>query len=308
MDRVAVRFWNQDAAHMDQKFYTGFCMLTSAFSNWAVGVDLHQQRKLDWAATDMYYSLIHSGRFTCFLSIGDFPTGHSELRQLFADGETVRGSWLKTYKKKHFVDLGNEQTENRFVLSEVRQSLVSMGMLVQTVEEMFKIFSIILPRACDLRNDSNYEGLLIAHQYRHLIVTEEFKRLVELLNKASCHLLPMVVNMFKQYVESSSRKDLWYAFLNWMANREGLYYLEDSLQDKVRDKRAIWQALRWLEPLRQRHDLQIDLARQVHENIVMSTFGAKSKLMNDFRDKIDDLDRQIGKFGNHDYLPLDDIR
>lgn len=306
MDRVASRFWDQNAAHMDQKFYSGFCILMSACSDYTIGVDLYQERKLNWAATTMYYSLIHSGRLVCFLSIGDFPTGHGQLGQLFARGETKGGSWLDAYKKKRFIDLGNERVENRFALSEIHQVLRNMGVASRSIEEASTVFGIVLPRACELRNDSNYEGLLIAHQYRHVIVTKEFQQLVAAFNKASSYLIPAVVNMFQQFVDSSPRKDLWRAFLNWRAEREGLYYLEDSLQDKVLNRRAIRHVLRWLEPLRQRPDLQIDLARQVHENIVMGTFGAKSRLMNDFQGKIYDLDRQIAEWGDRDYLALDE--
>jgi len=52
-------YWNQDQQHQDQKFYTAFCLLGAACSDYAVGMDLQAERKLNWAATALYYSMVH---------------------------------------------------------------------------------------------------------------------------------------------------------------------------------------------------------------------------------------------------------
>jgi len=40
-------YWNQDPQHQDQKFYTAFCLLGTACSDYAVGMDLQTERKLN---------------------------------------------------------------------------------------------------------------------------------------------------------------------------------------------------------------------------------------------------------------------
>lgn len=76
-------YWGQDAQRQDQKFYTAYCLLGAACSDYAVGIDLRRQRRLNWSATALYYSLVHCGRLACFVACGDFPSGHEELKRLF---------------------------------------------------------------------------------------------------------------------------------------------------------------------------------------------------------------------------------
>lgn len=304
-DTAAERFWRRDQTHIDQKFYSGFCILMSACLDYATGIDLYAQRKLNWAATTMYYSMIHSGRLVCLLSVGDFPTGHSQLGQLFARGETRGGTWLNAYKRKRFIDLRNEDFENSFALSEIHQAFITMGADPTDMEEALTVFSTVLPAACELRNDSNYEGLLIAHQYAHRTITEDFYQLAATFSKACNRLIPRIADMFQHFVCSSPRRDAWCAFLNWKAEREGLYYLEDSLQARILSSRAM-HVLRCLEPLRNRPDLHVHLAQEVHRNIAASTFGVKSDLMKDFRKNIAHLKKQIGKQENVFHLALDE--
>jgi hypothetical protein len=68
-------YWEQDSASSDQKFYTAFCILASACSDYAVGTELRLRKKLNWACTVLYYSLVHAARLICFVETGDFLQG-----------------------------------------------------------------------------------------------------------------------------------------------------------------------------------------------------------------------------------------
>jgi hypothetical protein len=332
-------YWNQDALHQDQKFYTAFCLLESACGDYAIGVDLYIQRKVNWACTVFYYSLVHSVRLTCFLAMGDFPTGHRELGDLFARGNVRGRSWLEG-------DVGRYIREReRITLSPSRDfSLCSLvayfsessapNQGFDKLQRKFERWGYVLSRARDLRNDSNYEGLLIAHEYNHQRVTRDFFRLAVVLRKAAEAVLSEAVTLFKLFIDGHQRKEHWYAFLNWAAEREGLYYLEDSLRYKLmghlsqRFEQERWYELEdegWLRyshrhyrdmcwernyyystvdrvmqrlsKLRTEEPNAIsDLAQEVHQNIVMGVFGAKSQLMHSFGRKTDGLEREIQNF------------
>lgn len=53
-------FWEEDDCYRDQKFYTAFCILEVACSDYVAGVMLERQKVLNWACTAFYYSLVHA--------------------------------------------------------------------------------------------------------------------------------------------------------------------------------------------------------------------------------------------------------
>ncbi len=116
--------------------------------------------------------------------------------------------------------------------------------------------------------------------------------------------LPEAISVFKTFADSSPRSGYWYAFLNWRSGHgrpwqipsplgEGLYYLEASLRYRIGSTRAVTEVLAWLRQLRREPDSDICRAEEVHGNIVMSAFGIKSRLMQDFEREIQEFDQQI---------------
>jgi len=115
----------------------------------------------------------------------------------------------------------------------------------------------VLDKARTLRNDANYEGLLISHEYSHAQVTKSFQRLATSLKDASEEVLLKMIEVFKGFVDNSPRRNPWYAFLNWESGHrggwgvsdrigEGLYYLEASLKHRGANDRAISKIRGWL--------------------------------------------------------------
>lgn len=280
-------YWEHDDAASDQKFYASFCILASACSDYAVGVELRFRRKLNWACTVLYYSLVHAARLMCFVETGDFPTGHNELGELFRRGvRTVHSSWVS----------------RRLQPLDRRVEPITDFCLVGLSPENRRHWGQILTKARKLRDDANYEGLLISHEYSHVRVTECFEQLAETLETICEQQVPKAVEVFKTFVDSSPRRDYWYAFLNWKREHnsvwsvsdsipvgEGLYYLEASLRHRGASRKAVTKVLHWLSCLRREPDLDVQLAKELHDNIVMSVFALKSRLFDDFKTKIDSL-------------------
>jgi len=306
-------FWEQNSEYQDRKFYVAFCMLESTLSNYAVARDLHVHNKLDWACTTYYYSLVHALRLICFMAKGDFPRRHDKLAELFK-GETSRGKWLTNFLRQ-CQNSGVNVNETDFSLQDIISAL-SSGTASET-ERKFRRWGEILDKARDLRNDSNYEGLIIAHEHAHIRVTEDFRNLALVLKKAAEEILPEVIIIFRNFIDQHGRRDYWYAFLNYQERLEGVYYLKDVLKYKLLGRAGIiWspqeseiqhstaifdisngeQIIRdiseWLQPLRL-NAIENVLAEEVRENIQFGIFNEKRSLMKSFREDIAELGRII---------------
>lgn len=311
-------FWEQSNTYQDKykyqdkKFYVAFCMLESALSDYAIARDLHLHNKLNWACITYYYSLIHALRLICFMAKGDFPKRHDKLAYLFK-GKNVNGGWLEIFLRQS----ENNSTKVNTVKLNL-QDIISSPVLENTcnVEQKLRRWGDILDKARNLRNYTNYEGLIIAHEHAHMKVTENLRDLAKLLKKAAEEILPEVIEFFKNFIDSShDRKDYWYAFLNYQEKSEGLYYLKDTLKYKLLGKTRIFSSSQeyyesstivfdkpkgkpiieiiwgWLNSLR----INIDdnkSAEEVWKNIQSRIFSTKRSLMKSFGDKIENL-RQI---------------
>lgn len=279
-------YWRQDAQHQDQKFYTAFCLLGSACNDYAVGIDLRNEKKLNWAVTAFYYSLMHCGRLACFIAYGDFPTGHGHLNQLFATGKVKVGRdkdlWMGRFRDS--LGVGSHEIQPQKIYA--RDDLVSYFVTYcRDVEAQFPKWGQILSEAKELRESSNYEGLLIAHASSHILVTPAFENLVRRFSIVGENILAGVIPLMRIFVDAYERREQWYAFLNWKNETEGLYYLEDSLLNKV-NQQALRKVTEFLSPLRKIPDQRLDLAGEVRESVKVGVFGVKTSLMDGFQAKI----------------------
>lgn len=200
-------YWNQDIKHQDQRFYTAFCLLGAACSDYAGGIDLARQKKLNWAAMALYYSLVHCGRLACFLARGDFPTGHETLGRLFDNGSCDDGTWM--LRNRRFFSTRNQeiQAQRSFSRDDLVNSFVAMSHHSTDVQAQFPKWGQILSNAKKLREDSNYEGLLITHEYNHVRVTEAFEKLVRSFSLKSEPVLREAISLMKSFVDASQRRE-----------------------------------------------------------------------------------------------------
>lgn len=303
-------FWNQDDRHRDQKFYVGFCMLESALGDYAIARDLHCHNKLNWASTTYYYSLVHALRLVCFIPLGDLPMGHTDLAKLYKDGafcsEKRRERWLPRFRKD--IVFENQILFNRDCIARYYVSEQNYPTLNNKLERWGKI----LDKARECRNDSNYEGLIIAHEHIHQVVTDDFNRLAIIFLKTCEEILPEIILLFKKFIDKNPRKDYWYSYLNWENKIEGLSYFEDYLKFRLLGLSNVWvisessqdfrptfdtrnnsaivtEILRWLDTIRV-NNIDNSFGEEVWNNIKLDIFNDKKSLMNSFRSQIDKLE------------------
>lgn len=305
-------FWNQDDRHRDQKFYVGFCMLESALGDYAIARDLHCHNKLNWASTTYYYSQVHAMRLVCFIPYGDFTEGHADLARLYKDGD------LHSEKRKRWLPkfIGEVLGENQIIFN--REDIAKYYVGEQSypaLDSKLERWGKILDKARKCRNDSNYEGLIIAHEHVHQLVTDDFNRLANLFRKTCEDILPEVILLFKRFIDKNPRKDYWYSYLSWEDKIEGLRYFDDYLKFRLLGRSNVWMSsessqnyhpvfdtrnnsaiiakiLQWLDAVRI-DSVNNDSATEVWNNIKLDIFGNKKSLMNSFRSQIDELEKIV---------------
>ena len=312
-------FWNESDTRKDQKFYVAFCLLESALGDYAVARDTHIHNKLNWASTTYYYSLVHALRLVCFIPLGDFPTGHSELAKLYKDGTLEnRRRWLQQFIR----DLGSDTPIDRISFRRTAIATYFGGNEHAIYDNKLKKWGKILDASRKCRNDSNYEGLIIAHEHVHQLVTDDFNKLANLFRKICEEILPEVILLFRIFIDKNPRKDYWYSYLNWREKNEGLRYLEDSLKFRLLGQSNVWQInnsnqnsntffdtingeaiiskiLEWLSPLR-RNNVNNTFAEEVLNHIKLEIFDGKQSLMSKFRNQINELQTIVCGEGQND--------
>ncbi len=164
---------------------------------------------LNWSATCSYYSLVHVGRLVSFLALGDYPTSHAELRKLMS-GSADRSSrrphsdfpfdWLRDFiqpvRSATIIPPPTLLDLRSCILEYLNEIAVPNG--GSRLEDFGRIFRAAAP----LRNDSNYEALLIAHEYRHVDVSPAFRSLAEHFQRAADDAVLFAVDVFKNFVEN----------------------------------------------------------------------------------------------------------
>lgn len=66
-------------------------------------------------------------------------------------------------------------------------------------EERLTKYGNVLAAAAPLRNDSNYETLLIAHEYRHVAMSDAFSNLSMHMAAAAESTLPLLIDAFNGF-------------------------------------------------------------------------------------------------------------
>jgi hypothetical protein len=202
-------YWEATLATQAQRLYVSFCELASGALDYAEGLSLLRRderrqgaARLNWAGTAFYYSLVHSARFLVFTAIGDFPTRHDKLAQVFgpADQGEVQTNWLQSF--------ASGQRGCSATLSQL-SAFWAAGADDQRavrIREHLGWFSEALMRARSLRNENNYEALLIAHEYKHEHLGTSFKLLAETMSRVAHQALDLVVKMYSRRLWSEAKR------------------------------------------------------------------------------------------------------
>jgi hypothetical protein len=150
-------------------------------------------------------------------------------------------------------------------------------------------FGEMLNAAAPLRNDSNYEALLIAHEYGHVLMTGAFERLARAMSHGSLSSLPFLGEAFSAFVahdrDLGPDRDAYRAFLYDYLQRR----LLDAVGRKLRDLPQLVGRLRQLCDTIQPMPRPADYSR-IEDLVSLGVFGPKAQLMWDFESKIETLE------------------
>jgi hypothetical protein len=308
IDRSAVRsisYWCDQ--HEPERFYISFCLFFSAIQDWALGQRELRCQNLNWSATCSYYSLVHAGRVITFLALGDFPKSHFNLRALFSATHEARSdfvrpgadgypfNWLRGFRGGA-AGRGRAQSADppRWPLVELRRMIVQylLRVGVSSADERLRRFGYLFSTAAPLRSDSNYEALLIAHEYRHVSMSSAFEDLARCMNSAAESQMSFLVETFSAFLQSDpdlgTERLAYSSFLrNYLTER-----LIPGVDKKLEVHPDVQQRIREiLDPLSR---IETGASyRHLEEAVSLKMFGRKARLMNRFQDGIDELCREV---------------
>lgn len=302
----SVRYWRTSPERVAQRFYVAFCLLMSSVQDFILGQKERESKNLNWSATCSYYSLVHGGRLLCFLAFGDYPTSHAKLRSVLSSRPQPRTTrrqeqdgypfdWLRGFATLAGTRPSQVRRNEGATVGEFHQLIAAYlnRVRVKEVERRLAKVGAVLAAAGPLRNDSNYEALLIAHEYRHLTMSTAFDRLSLHMGMAAETTLPFLVDAFRGFrshdPDLPEVRDEYEAFLH--------EYVHDRIGGAIRTKlggSAI--VLDKLEGILTRLGTQPTGARydDLENRLSMAVFGSKSQLMSNFEQRIADLEQETG--------------
>ena len=298
---ASLRYWRMSPERLAQRFYVGFCLFMSSVQDSILGQKERASNNLNWSATCSYYSLVHAGRLLCFLALGDFPTSHAKLRHVLSSRPQLRTNprgrehgypfdWLNGFATLQGGRSGQILSNEGGTAVEFRRIIVAYlnHLQVTDVERRLTKLGAFLAAAGPLRNDSNYEALLIAHEYRHVAMSDAFDRLSLVMATAAESALPFVIDAFNGFrrddPDLQERRDEYEAFLH--------EYVHDRIGDAIRRKLGPSSDLeRKLEEVLTRIGTLSTGAPYdgLEDQVSMAMFGGKARLMQDFMDQIEVL-------------------
>lgn len=143
-----------------------------------------------------------------------------------------------------------------------------------------------LTKAKDLRNDNNYESLLIAHEYRHIDVTALFERLAVAMKNLAERGLRLSVDYFSHYMES--RSDNERTFISVYADHRIVCPIGEWYGEEFRT--SIRQLI---APLLTVPHIDAEGAYRIDEKVSREFFNLKDGIMNEVERKILALEREV---------------
>jgi hypothetical protein len=301
----SLEYWRTPQQRAPQRFYMAFCLLMSGTQDWILGLKERESQNLNWSATCSYYSLVHGGRLLCFLALGDYPKFHGPLRDLmnartrkdrqaYSDGYPF--DWLRGFTS--IADDGRQARKvpgEGWALVDLRQMIAAYLETIEVADASRRLdeFGKVFRAAGPLRNDSNYEALLIANEFRHVVMTDAFDSLSQGMARAAEASLPLFIDTFNGFLRRDpdlpEDRRAYQSFLH--------EYLHSRLGDAMHRKLAGTQALEIrLRDMATRIET-LDIAEpfdEIERQIAMDVFGNKTRLMSEFMSRIGHLETLTG--------------
>ena len=166
---------------LGQRVYITACLLWATLHDRRTASQLRLSNP-NWAAVASYYSTVHALRLFWFVVYGSYPTGHAEMARALA-GSPRRSSARANWGEE--LGLGRDTAE---VTSAALQSAVRDGLNRADLADQMPLVGKAFEAAKELRNDSNYESLVLAHQYVHGTGGPDFVDVVKEFGRATAAL------------------------------------------------------------------------------------------------------------------------
>jgi len=223
------------------------------------------------------------------MAVGDFPTNHARLARCFNQESRAPEStdWLSKFlahgyrhqpmAERYYTDVSLQRVHDFW-----------LPFLAGNEASNFLVwFGAVLDRARDLRNENNYEALLIAHEYRHPEMTEVFLNLATQMQAGARQVIKSIAQWYSAYL----------AHANSAVNSGPLppaaefiaTYVAKRIEEPVRDwyTRDIAEETR--ELIRPLSNLRASVenleVKEIEWSIDWAVFNPKRSLMTAFRDK-----------------------
>lgn len=292
-------YWTQSDEKVSQKFYLTLCLYISEILDFAVGLDLIRQHKLNWSITSSYYSIVHGTRMIIFIPTGDFHTGHSSCGDFFSGTSNLRTNWLEKFDSSVLDFDGRMPNFNLSALADYYNNILEMPNPINIFNKIGQIFG----QAIKLRNDNNYEAFIIAHEYEHKIITKSLKKLSRLMSFGAEMCLKFATRCLETFIEHdpflNNYKHGYKYFIETYLNKR---IFEPILYRTKKNKfvlRCVIENIKSLINLYSKQsnkpELQTVLSdfNQIENWTSIRNFNKKIDLMRDFKNKIEYFDNTI---------------
>jgi hypothetical protein len=173
-----------------------------------------------------------------------------------------------------------------FTYGDLREAAVQYFELIEMAGFRARLeqFERLLSLAAELRSDSNYEALLIAHEYGHPM-TSAFENLATAMTVAAEESVRLFAASFSAFIaydpDLESERNAYKAFLyDYLQKR-----LVGAVQRKIAGVPSLGAQLEELATEIQPKRPAVDYSH-LEDVVSMKIFGQKARLMDDFKSKI----------------------
>ncbi len=194
---------------LGERIYIIACLLWSSLHDTRFANEL-KGRYPNWSAISSYYGMVHALRLIWFVLYGSYPQMHRPIREALCPNGAAPVDWQREVLDGRKVKIASE------ALCGAMESGLHRSDLAERLGEV----GVIVEKAAKLRNDSNYESLLLAHQYHHcrggfadpsttdfVNVREEFARATDSMSSANRSVLTLTADVL---VAAFDNKAAWF--------------------------------------------------------------------------------------------------
>lgn len=297
-------FWRESDDRVKQFWYVSFCLMMSSIQDRLTGLALRESGNLNWATTAFYYSAVHSGRLVCFVCSGDYPTSHAVLASLFAKSiapkkqkrkHTSHFDWLDTFRAYLAAPDGGEgaatKSDSGSADNQAQDGRPFIDAIYETMpnlREALDRFSPLLVKFKNLRNDCNYEALLVANEKNHFKATDTFEKLVTSADAASRLACNVAVDAYNLNLRSAEclrpNRDGFHTSHNMFLQSRFVPSLGEKFQQSIIATRELHRIAGDLDWPGTPSGINVD---DFLEPIIYNIFGEKQGLMLRWRQDVD---------------------